>query len=205
VVRKFIFLASKIRVLNQKYFSQSELIQEMQFDDLETVEHTKCKPLSVTMAIERESRKILGFRVSRMPAKGHLAKKSLKKYGPREDQRAKNRNELFAELKPKIAPCAVIESDQSPHYPESVRKWFPQATHRTVLGARGCISGQGELKKIGFDPLFTLNHTFAMLRANINRLFRKTWCTSKLPERLRDHIDLYVYYHNHVLLPLKKA
>jgi len=40
-----------------------------------------------------------------------------------------------------------------------------EATHRTVKGRRGSIAGQGELKKIGFDPLFSLNHTCAMLRA----------------------------------------
>ena len=39
-----------------------------------------------------------------------------------------------------------------------------------------------------------------MMRANINRLFRKTWCTTKKPERLIDHIELYVQYHNEVLL-----
>ena len=60
--------------------------------------------------------------------------------------------------------------------------------------------GQGELKKIGKDPLFSLNHTAAMLRANINRLFRRTWRTTKKPERLADHIALYVWYHNSELI-----
>jgi len=68
------------------------------------------------------------------------------------------------------------------------------AENRTLL--RGCVAGQGELKKIGFDPLFSLNHTYAMMRANINRLFRRTWNTTKDPRKLRDHIDLYVWYHN---------
>jgi hypothetical protein len=39
-------------------------------------------------------------------------------------------------------------------------------------------------------------NTYAMMRANINRLFRRTWNTTKDPRRLRDHIDLYVWYHN---------
>ena len=54
-------------------------------------------------------------------------------------------------------------------------------------------------KKVKFDPLFSLNHTFAMLRANVNRLFRKTWCTTKKPQRLADHLALYALYHNEVL------
>ena len=45
------------------------------------------------------------------------------------------------------------------------------------------MTGQGELRDKRFDPMFALNHTCAMLRANINRLFRRTWCTSKRIDR----------------------
>jgi hypothetical protein len=155
------------------------------------------------MAVEETSRRILDFQVSQMPAKGHLSRISRKKYGFRADRRYEGRRKLFDKLRPKVAPGALIQSDQNPHYIEDVRKFFPSATHVAFLGQRGSVSGQGELKKVVFDPLFTLNHTFAMLRANINRLFRKTWCTTKRPDRLRDHIELYTYYHNEFLL--KKA
>ena len=196
VVRKFIFLALQARENNMKLLLKSSLVEELQFDDLETFEHSKLKPLSVTLAVENKTRKILGFKVSQMPAKGLLAKASRKKYGFREDHRKKARELLFEEIKPKIHPRAYILSDQNPHYPESVRKYFPSAHHETTPGRRGCVTGQGELKEGGWDPLFSLNHTCAMLRANINRLFRRTWCTTKLPERLSHHIELYVYYHN---------
>jgi transposase-like protein len=200
IARKLIFLANKVRRINLEDFQKIEIVREFQFDDLETIEHSKCKPLSVTMAVEKSTRRILGFEVSSMPAKGHLAKIARKKYGNRPDHRAQGREKLFTHLKPKVHAIALIESDQSPHYPESVKRHFPEANHQTTLGGRGAIAGQGELKKLKFDPLFTLNHTFAMLRANINRLFRKTWCTTKVPLRLKDHIELYVYYHNNVLL-----
>ncbi len=39
-----------------------------------------------------------------------------------------------------------------------------------------------------------------MLRANINRLFRKTWNTTKKVEALIDHLWIYVRYHNAVLV-----
>jgi hypothetical protein len=38
-----------------------------------------------------------------------------------------------------------------------------------------------------------------MTRANVNRLFRKTWCTTKLPKRLADHFAIYAVYHNEML------
>nr|MBX2884857.1 hypothetical protein [Granulosicoccus sp.] len=52
------------------------------------------------------------------------------------------------------------------------------------------------LKKIGFDPLFAINHTFAMFRANVNRLIRKTWCTTKRVDRLEDHLAIFVSVFN---------
>jgi hypothetical protein len=93
-----------------------------------------------------------------------------------------------------------VESDENPHYPKFVKRHLPHARHTRYPGARGAVTGQGELKKIKFDPLFSLNHTCAMLRANLNRLFRRTWCTTKNPQGLEDHISLYVRYHNEVLL-----
>jgi hypothetical protein len=42
-----------------------------------------------------------------------------------------------------------------------------------------------------------------MLRANLNRLFRRTWCVSKTLQGLIDHISIYMSYHNHVLTCLK--
>lgn len=98
---------------------------------------------------------------------------------------------------------ALFKSDQNPTYPFYVYRAFPNARHETTKGGRSCILGQGELKKLGWDPIFSLNHTAAMFRANMNRLFRKTWCTTKTLQGLRDHIDLYVHYHNEVLLKAK--
>lgn len=196
VVRKFLFMSevasSKLRVWNRKFAPAVEV----QFDDLETHEHSKCKPLSVTLIVEARTRRILDFEVARMPAKGPLAEISRKKYGFRKDERAEKRKILFQRAKPLIAPHAQIRSDSNPHYPADVKRFFPKASHETVLGARGAITGQGELKKIKFDPLFSLNHTCAMLRANVNRLIRKTWCTTKKPERLRAHLVLYAMSHN---------
>lgn len=198
VVRKFIFLALKARFENNSKIRFS--ISDLQFDELETFEHTKCKPLSVILAVEKDSREILDFHVSRMPAKGHLAKIALKKYGPRFDDRSRGRNLMFTRLTPQISDQAIVETDENPHYPKLIRNYLPNAIHKPTKGRRGCVTGQGELKKIVFDPLFSLNHTCAMLRANINRLFRKTWCTTKKPERLAMHIELYMHFHNQKLL-----
>ena len=203
VVRKKRFLAAQAREEQEEFLRRlaSKPLSVVQFDDLETSEHTKCKPLSVALAVEPKSRKILGFQVSSMPAKGHLSRIAYRKYGRREDRRADGWNALFSGLKPVVSPTAVWLSDENPHYPRHLKFHHPQAIHHTTPGRRGCIAGQGELKKIGFDPLFSLNHTCAMLRANLNRLFRRTWCTTKTRQGLIDHLSIYVSYHNRVLTP----
>lgn len=200
VTRKFIFLglqAYDYFKLDRLNYPPSEVIE---FDDLETFEHTKLKPLSVTMAVESGSRRILGFSVARMPAKGLLVQKSLKKYGPRDDERKIQRGILFAQIKEHLHSSCIIKSDQNPHYTNYVKSFFPKSEHICFKGRRGCVVGQGELKATGRDPLFSLNHSFAMLRANINRLFRRTWNTTKKPERLALHIAMYCLFHNKVLI-----
>lgn len=194
VVRKFLFLSLEAEFLlsTQNYGSPKTGIIE--FDDMETFEHTKCKPLSITLAVESKTRRILGVEVSRMPAKGLLSR--VRKYGRRVDERAVGRRLLFQKIQNFTADDVTIKSDSNPHYEKQVRELFPSAKYLQYLGKRGAITGQGELKKVRFDPLFSLNHTCAKIRADVNRLFRRTWCTTKNPDRLRAHLILYSSYHN---------
>lgn len=176
-----------------------EKLEEVVFDEMETFEHTKLKPVSIGLAVTPQ-RAILTTEVAQMPAKGLLAAKSLKKYGPRFDDRPRALRKMLQDLKPITKQNAVFKSDESPFYPKALRKAFPNAKHRTSKAGRAAVVGQGELKKLGFDPLFSLNHSAAMVRANLNRMFRRTWCTTKNLNGLRDHLDLYTTYHNEVLL-----
>ncbi len=200
VSRKFIFLGLRAQtelLVHNRGLVKAEIVE---FDDLETFEHTKCKPLSITLAVEHKKRRILGFEVSRMPAKGKLTRIAFKKYGLRKDERTQGRRRLFKNLQPIVSENATFKSDQNPHYPRDLERQFPLSTHESHKGQRGSIVGQGELKKIRFDPLFSLNHTCAMLRANINRLIRRTWCTTKIPENLALHIAIYANFHNKLLI-----
>lgn len=204
VVRKIIYLSEKADLVNEKRLIELSRnpIREVQFDDLITTEHTKMKPLSVSVAVDKKTREILGLKVGRIPAFGHLAHKSRKKYGLRVNQHSEKLNDLFSVIQKAISPNALIESDEHSTYPRIVKKYFPHAKHVRFEGGRSCVAGQGELKKKYFDPLFSLNHSCAMLRANINRLIRKTWCTTKDPLMLEKHLAIYQQYHNRVLLNL---
>jgi hypothetical protein len=205
IKRKFIFLGVQAKVLLYQHNLAQPKAEKIEFDDLETFEHSKCKPLSVTLVVESKVRRILGVKVSKMPAKGLLAAKALKRYGKRPDERYAGREVLFQGLGPLISETAVISSDENPHYLAQVKKHFPNANYKTFKGQRGSLGGQGELKKVKFDPLFSLNHTCAKMRADVNRLIRKTWCTTKLKERLELHLHIMALYHNRQLLAPKRV
>jgi transposase-like protein len=204
VARKLKFLAVRARLRSEIRNLEEPKAQIIEFDDLETMEHSKLKPLSVTLAVEFGSRRILGFEVSQMAARGPMASKSVEKYGRRTDQRYRGRVQLLMRLQKLVEPDALIKSDSNPYYPDVVKKFFPRAVHQTFLSRRAAVTGQGELKVGRFDPLFSLNHTFAMFRARVNRLVRKTWCTTKKRERLADHLAIYCDFHNENLDIVKK-
>jgi len=200
VVRKLIHMGLRAQIRLEILNKKRRLAEVMEFDDLETFEHSKCKPLSVTLAVEYKTRWILGYEVSSMPAKGLLVAKSLKRYGKIKDQRPKARANLLKRLQKYVSQEALIKSDESPFYQRDFLKYFPSARMEAYKGRKSSLSGQGELKKGGFDPIFSLNHTCAVLRYRTSRLIRKTWNTTKKKERLSLHLALVILHHNLSLL-----
>ena len=178
---------------------------QVQFDELITIEHTKMKPVSVMLVSDSEHWRMLGCVVSRLPASGLLAEKSRQKYGFRQDESTAARHTLMASLGEAIAPDAEFITDSHSAYPDLIRRHFPDATHTTHIGAKGAVGGQGELKKQTWDPLFCINHQLAMLRANISRLFRRSWNTTKRIERLFDHLLIFILHYNRTRRPANRV
>lgn len=202
VHRKLLYLAKKSKLKNSDFLEklQANPVEHMQFDDLVTSVHTKLKPLSVSLAVDAKRRFILGAEVSNIPAFGTLAAYSRRKYGKRKSEHKEKLKTLFENIKDSVKSDALIESDEHYFYKPFVDQYFPMAKYKQYKGGRGCVVGQGELKKLNYDPLFKINHTCAMLRANINRLIRKTWCTTKDPEMLKNHLEIYIYHYNQIYL-----
>ena len=182
-----------------------EEFKYIQFDDVETFEHTKLKPLAIPLVVSEKERYILGVGVASMPAKGPLAALSKTKYGPRADHRPEAWRTALNLAKPFLnLQHLALTSDMHVSYPKVIKEILPAAVHIRKKSRRACVAGQGELKKGGHDPMFPLNHTAAMFRANVNRLIRKTWCTTKRPDRLLSHLWLYMLWHNvHIEVTLK--
>ena len=209
VVRKLLFLSEQAGLRQEEFLARlrarGDKIVGIQFDEMESFEHSKGKPLSIPLVVLPKSRKILALDVCQMPAKGPLAEISRKKYGPRPDERAATAERLLGSLREILVPEPEVLSDEKPQYGVWLKRALGSVRHRRVRGRRGCVVGQGELKRGGFDPLFSLNHTAAQIRANVNRMFRRTWCTTKRRDRLRAHLLLYVDFHNSELTPAWEA
>jgi hypothetical protein len=102
---------------------------------------------------------------------------------------------VLQRIKPMLAPRAVIRTDSARHYPAPIKRVLPDVEHQQVLSRRARSIGQGELKK-GFDAIFSLNHTAAMIRDCTSRTVRRTWATSKRMDRLETHLLVYARHHN---------
>ncbi len=184
------------RIHIENYRNSRRDVKALVLDEMESFEHTKSKPITIPVLVEDKSRKILALAVGGIAASGNLAKISVKKYGKRKCERAQSLNLILSEVEPCLAKSGYIKSDMSSHYPRVIAKRLPQLKHRRYKGRKPKPSGLGELKLGGYDPLFSINHTFAMFRDNVKRLSRRTWCTTKRKERLEDLLYLYAVVHN---------
>lgn len=189
---KFLWLR---KIIDLKRGSLKWRAQRMQFDELETIHHTKCKPLSVALIVN-ERYELLGAQVAEMPAKGRLAEFSRRKYGPRLDQRPEKLKTLFSELSRNLQePPVLMESDQKPGYLTLVQEFFPNTPYKQHCRAEKVRLQDRlheKLQKRTFDPLFAINHKCALLRSHIKRLTRRSWCTTKKPQNLQLHLDLFI-------------
>lgn len=206
VVRKFVWLGNWSNILLELSNESFPKPETVLFDDLETYCHTKLKPLVLGVIVEEKSRRILGSVITEAPHKNPILRRiSEEKYGPRKDRRHVGREALFSKVKHALPDDVIIKTDMHTHYPVNIRRHFPKAKHLAFKSKRATVAGLGELKERGRDPLFGINHVNAMLRANINRLFPKTWCTTKKPDRLAIHVAIYTLRHNFELIGAGKS
>lgn len=199
VARKLRRLGTKSAQNLAHSVARGDCLPTVTFDEMETFEHSKCKPLSIVVAVEEGTRRIIAARVASMPAKGRLAAIARRRYGFRPDGRRVAILRALSDVARASPGLLLIRSDRCPRYPGLVRRALAGVRHDRFLSRRGCVVGQGELKRGGFDPLFSLNHTCAMFRDRLKTLSRRTWCTTKRPDHLQHLVDLYALSHNEVL------
>ena len=189
---KFLWLAEQSRIKNSVVRYQAQVVQ---FDELETIHHTKCKPLSISLMVS-ETYELLEAKVAEIPAKGKLAEFSRRKYGPRSDQSKQAMAECFENLKSKLVAQPIkLMSDAKPSYGSLVDQYFTQCIHEVHNRSqkeRHRDRLHEKLEKKQFDPMFAVNQKCAKLRASIRRLTRRSWCTTKKVENLQGHLEIFM-------------
>ena len=180
------WLANKARGLHAGALASGSLSTSyILFDEMQSFEHSAAKQLTIAVAVRHKTGQILSIKVGKMTTKGYLAAAGRAYgWGPNESPLCCLAALGQAGLAAKPA-CSVACDAGGWGYPGYIKAKIPHA----------------EIKRhprlpVGFDPLFKLNHVCAKIRADVSRLARKTWATTKARERLQDALDLYVAWNN---------
>ena len=180
-----------------------DTVRHIQFDEMESFEHTRLKPLSISLAVDSDSAKVLDIQVGTLNYKGRLAGFAYTKYGPRIDTSETAMQRVLETLKEAGISNPIIKTDSKTTYPKLVSRILPQAVHVPVKVER--VSMVQRLFRKGRrnenDPLFVLNYMAAKIRHDVSRMARKVWVTTKKDSFLQAHLDLYMAYINGYALP----
>jgi hypothetical protein len=171
-----------------------------QLDELETFEHNRrLKPVTVPVLIERKSFFVLQAEAAPMPCRGRLSEGDRAKKAAQEARHGKRRSgsraavgRCFDVLARCLAPCALafVQTDQKSSYRSLLRERFPGR----LLHPRFSSTAARNYA----NPLFPINHTFAMLRDGLSRLVRRSWAAAKLREKLARHLWIWILWRNYV-------
>ena len=167
--------------------NKSAATSYVQFDQMETFEASAAKPLTIALAVRAKTGEILSIKVGKIAANGYLATKGQALYQWTKDEGKATCAAALAEVALVAKPGATIASDGASMYPGLIAALIPTAQHDAHVGTPATGA---------FDPLYRLNHTCAKLRADISRLARKTWATTKDQKQLEAALNLYIAWNN---------
>jgi hypothetical protein len=198
VVRKFLFLALNAESEHLKRLSEKAFdVSDVQFDEMLSFEHTRLKPLSIALAVEKGSYRVIGVDVAESHYQGRLSTVALMKYGPREDKSHEARQKVLEIIQSQIKNICHITSDAKPHYKIEVRTHVPNAQLRQIPNRGHRLQRLLKSRRRNIkDPMFELNLVAAKIRHDLSRMARKVWVTTKLQDRLQKHLMLFVAYQN---------
>jgi len=197
VERKFQFAA---KLAERKHKEELAKIKTsyVQFDEMETCEATKCKPLSIALAVRPKTGFIIDAQVAKMKCKGklkNLLSISQLKYNWNVDNRGAKCKKVLETIKSVSKDHLTIASDSKKAYISLIKNNLPNAIHTRYLSRKS-------KNKKERDPLFKLNHVCAKIRADLSRMRRRTWAITKKWENLQKHLYIYIAWCNHYHLDL---
>lgn len=170
-------------------------------DELETYEHDRrIMPVTVPVLIQRETRFIIHLETGDLPARGGLSPIMRKRKWARERAFGRRRNgsrravdacvAALSRIHDERVPLSIV-TDRKSSYPVIIRRWFGSR-----IGSFVRVSSHSA--RDVRNPMFPINHTFAMMRDQVSRLVRRNWGSSKRQSALRTHLWIYAAWRNYV-------
>lgn len=168
---------------NMRRLRQGGIITRyVQFDEMETFEWTKKRPLGVQISIRAKTGEIIHTKVCKIPVKAlSVSKDYINKWNKQVNRRPAIAELLWNTKHALSKDFATIACDGA-RLPAKIAEdvFFDKQFNVVATKARN--------KKIDL--------TFLKMRQDISRLRRRTLATTKHRKNLQKHLDLYTDYHN---------
>lgn len=201
VVNKLKFVAAEAKKYHLEQIAKGAIqTTHVQFDEMETHEHTRMKPLSIALAVRAKMVKksakvsntseIIGFQVATMNCHGHNSAFAQLKYGIRPDTRAQACEDVLKVVAQcqKPGQTLTITTDAKSAYPAIIQKVLPSAIHNPVPNR---IAHAGTAQ-----PMFAFNSIAGKIRHDMSRMARRSWVTTKAAWALEAHLYIYLAWNN---------
>jgi hypothetical protein len=198
VVRKFLFLAQNAEAMHLEKLGNKEFdVAHCQFDEMLTFEHTRLKPISIALAVQKQDSKLISIQVAQSHYQGILSSVAIRKYGPREDQSHVARRRVLTTLQSQITGSCNLVTDAKLVYRTEVASHVPGATLVQIKNRGSRLQRLLGAKRRNIkDPMFELNLVAAKIRHDLSRMARKVWVTTKCQDRLHKHLMLFLASQN---------
>lgn len=198
VQRKLRKLGATCRDLHERLSRKLPGNLTFQFDEEETFEHARSRPLTMPVLIELQTWFVVAADagpIRRLACAGSARRLEQDRYenehGPRPDHSRQSVERVLRSLAQRLdgAPL-VLQSDEKASYKTLVVEVFEgRAVHQCTAGTD---------PRTVENPLFPINTTLAMTRDNNGRLRRQSWLVTKKCECLLQQMQLFMVYRNYI-------
>jgi len=128
IERKTTWLANRARSIHNKRLADGELKTSLvQFDELQTFEHTRLKPVSVAVAIRAKTGEIIDIDVAMMSSFGAMVRRTRELYPYWHEARKGARESVFRSVAKCAKPGITIRTDKDRRYPPIINRLVPDA------------------------------------------------------------------------------
>lgn len=200
VLHRVRLLGVHCREFHRIRLERAQLDGTFVLDELETFEtDRRLQPVTMPVLVHWPSFFVVHHVAAPLPARGRLRQHDQRRRAERErlhGPRKSGSNAAVAACFERLSrclragTCARVRTDLKATYGTILRD---------VLGARAIHERTPAMRRRNHaNPLFAINHTFAMLRDGPSRLVRRTWAHAKLRERLAEHTWIWIGWRNYV-------